>query len=151
HWDPSDPLGYPGAVALVVAFGAVYAWLLFLAFRWLWRRFFRRTARWVGTVVAALVTFLLTALFAIGVGAILLDPLAQYLPWAMTSLVHPYAGLSFILYAESAQDFFAMARGTTTMSIAGLQTYVWAIATGLFVLMGVALWVRSISLFRKRS
>lgn len=151
QWDPSDPLGYPGAVALVAALGALYGWLLFLAFRWLWRKLFRRTAQWVGTVVAALVTLLLTVLFAIGVEAIVLDPLARYLPWAMTSLVHPYAGLSFILYAESAQDLFAMARGTTTMSIAGLQTYIWAIATGLFVLMAVALWVRSIGLFRKRS
>ncbi len=151
QWDSTDPIGYPGAVALVAAFGALYAWLVFLAFRWLWRKLFRRTARWVGTVVVALATLLLTALFAIGAGSILIHPIGQYVPWATVSLVNPYAGLSFILYAESAEDFFAMARGTTTMSIAGLQTYVWVIGTGLFVLMGVALWVRSIGLFRKRS
>ncbi len=151
QWDPTSPIGHLGASALMTAFGAIYAWLLFLSLRWLWHRFFRRTARWVGTVVVALVTLLLVALFAIGARSIVIHPVGQFVPWATASLVNPYAGLSFILYAESAEDLFATAGGATTTSPAGLQTYIWAIATGIFVLMGVALWVRSIGLFRKRS
>ena len=112
---------------------------------------YAQAARWLETVVVVAVTLILTALFGIGLGSIIWHPLSQAVSWVALSFVHPYAGLSFILYAEAAEAAFAAAGTGATASMAGLQTYAWAIATGLFVLMGVALWVRSIGLFRKRS
>ncbi len=151
NWDPTQPIGYVGALSLITGFGLLYAWLLFLALRWLWRRLFKHAARWLETVVVVAVTLILTALFAIGLGSIIWHPLGQAVSWVALSFVHPYAGLSFILYAEAAEAAFAAAGTAATASMAGLQTYSWAIATGLFVLMGVALWARSVGLFRKRS
>ena len=143
------PTGFLSFAFIVLVVGVVTGWLLFLIHRRIWSAIFKRAGRNLATLVSALVAVLLVWLVFRGLmspvlGAVDLTSSASIL------LLLPYGGLIFIMYPSAAEQMF-QSSGIAALTGNQIQIYAWAFSAGIFLLMALALWLRSIGLYASRS
>ena len=137
-------MGDVGASAILLSAGLLGGWLLFVALRLLWSRLLGRRGSWIGPALAAVTAVGVGLFLAFSPGPSVYSVLSGAPMWSLLVL-NPYGGLAAVL-GPGAAAFLTSGMGAT--GSAHLQLCVWAIVLGAFLLMALALWARSVSLFR---
>ncbi len=140
--------GFVSFAFLVLVVGIVSGWLLFLIHRRIWSAIFKRAGRNLATLVSALAAVLLVWLIFRGLMSPLLGIADLNRPESMLLLI-PYGGLGLIIYPSGAEAMFQSSSAALTAD--QIQLCAWAFSAGIFLLMALLLWLRSIALYESRS
>ena len=141
------PLGDIWGAILLSALCLVCAWLLYLAFQWLWRRFLGTRLRFISYGLPAIL--LIIGLFQVlrpGSHA-LLQASSLQVYWLF--LLEPFLGVVGILEGSNAISGIFSMMGARTSGI-NLQLFIWAGCTGAALLCAILCWALSIRAFRAR-
>ncbi len=138
-----------GAALTLACLGALGAYLLFLALRWLWQRLLGARAAGVCAVVTMGVPILLFLYVLLPRGPFFTPLSHASLFWLL--ITQPYIALSGVLDGMAAQLVSGAAFRGRFGGVSGLQFYLWLVSTGLATLSAAGLWALSIRTFRLRA
>lgn len=141
-------LGTDAAFWVVLAFSAVAAWTVFFVTRAIAARLLGRGRRWSPTGVGLILGLGLMLVAVLGSGP-LVRAISSLSVGAIV-ILNPYAALSALMEGEMASFIIHGPYGGGS-GPTGLQFWLWAISTGIFVLLGVALWAGATSAFSRRN